>query len=222
MNINIIRGNLFTSKCQTLVNTVNCVGVMGAGIAVEFRLRYPKMYSRYVEICQKKLMDVGQLWLYKSSERWILNFPTKKHWKNPSQVKFLELGLQKFVDTYREKEITSIAFPLLGTQHGGIPQEKSLEIMKNYLERCDLPIEIYIYDPGSTDDIFTDIKYRFLSLKNETIAEITGLKQPYINKVKEAMLDESISSISKLLSIKGIGIATVEKTLLVVKNLQEN
>ncbi|MCT7996269.1 macro domain-containing protein [Laspinema olomoucense] len=217
MNIKVIRGNLFTSNCQTLVNTVNCVGVMGAGIALEFRLRYPKMYSSYVELCQKNLLDVGQLWLYKSSRRWVLNFPTKKHWKNPSQVKFLELGLQKFVDTYRQKEITSIAFPLLGTQHGGIPQEKSLEIMKFYLGQCDLPIEIYIYDPGSTDDIFPDIKSRFLSLKDETIVEITGLKQPYINKVKEALLNDSISSISSLLSVKGIGITTVEKTLLVVK-----
>ncbi|MGL4504005.1 MAG: macro domain-containing protein [Planktothrix sp.] len=216
MNIKVIRGNLFTSHCQTLVNTVNCVGVMGAGIALEFRLRYPKMYSSYVELCQKNLLDVGQLWLYKSSRRWVLNFPTKKHWKNPSQVKFLELGLQKFVDTYRQKEITSIAFPLLGTQHGGIPQEKSLEIMKFYLGQCDLPIEIYIYDPGSTDDIFPDIKSRFLSLKDETIVEITGLKQPYINKVKEALLNDSISSISNLLSVKGIGITTVEKTLLVV------
>jgi O-acetyl-ADP-ribose deacetylase (regulator of RNase III) len=217
MSIKIIRGNLFTSDCQTLVNTVNCVGVMGAGIALEFRLRYPEMYLRYVELCQKKLMDVGKLWLYKSNQRWVLNFPTKKHWRNPSQVKFLELGLQKFVDTYREKKITSIAFPLLGTQHGGIPQEESLEIMKSYLERCELPIQIYIYDPGSPDDIFYDIKYRFLSVEDETIAEITGLKQSYINKVKEAMLDDSISSVSKLLSTKGIGITTVEKIYFLLK-----
>lgn len=216
MSIKIIRGNLFTSNCQTLVNTVNCVGVMGAGIALEFRLRYPQMYSSYVELCQKNLLNVGQLWLYKSSQHWVLNFPTKNHWKNPSQAKFLELGLQKFVDTFREKEITSIAFPLLGTQHGGIPQEKSLQIMKSYLEPCDLPIEIYIYDPGSTDDIFPDIKSRFLSLKDENIAEITGLKQPYINKVKEALLDDSISNLSKLLSIKGIGFTTIEKILLLV------
>lgn len=222
MSIKIIRGNLFTSNCQTLVNTVNCVGVMGAGIALEFRLRYPKMYLSYVELCQQNLMDVGQLCLYKFSHRWVLNFPTKKHWKNPSQVIFLELGLQKFVDTYKEKEITSIAFPLLGTQNGGIPQEESLEIMKSYLERCELPIQIYMYDPDSTDDIFPGIKSRFLSLKDEMIAEITGLKQPYINKVREAMLDDSISSISKLLSIKGIGITTVEKTLLVVKQMKEN
>lgn len=222
MSIKIIRGNLFTSNCQTLVNTVNCVGVMGAGIALEFRLRYPKMYSSYVELCQKNLIDVGQLWLYKSSQRWVLNFPTKKHWKNPSQVKFLELGLEKFVDTYKQKEITSIAFPLLGTQHGGIPQEKSLEIMEHYLEQCDLQIEIYIYDPGSSDDIFPDIKSRFLSLEDETLAEITGLKKTYLNKVKEAMRDDSISSLSKLLSIKGIGITTVEKTLRVIKQMKDN
>ncbi|KYC43042.1 Appr-1-p processing protein [Scytonema hofmannii PCC 7110] len=218
MSLKIIKGNLFTSKCKTVVNTINCVGVMGAGIALEFRLRYPEMYESYVEICKNKLIDIGKLWLYKSEQKWILNFPTKKHWKQPSEVLFLELGLQKFVDTYVEKRITSIAFPLLGTQNGGIPEEKSLEVMKKYLGQCDLPIEIYIYNPDSPDNIFTELKSTFFSLSEEELIEVTGLGKAYLKKVKKVMEDERICSLSRFLSTKGIGVTTVEKTLLLLKN----
>ncbi len=77
MGIKIINGNIFTSKCQTIVNTVNCVGVMGAGMALECRLRYPEMHEKYILLCKDKLIDIGLLWIYKSPEKWILNFPTK-------------------------------------------------------------------------------------------------------------------------------------------------
>lgn len=217
MSLKIIKGNLFTSNCQTLVNTINCVGVMGAGIALEFRLRYPQMYTRYVEICQQKLIDIGKLWLYKSDDHWILNFPTKKHWKKPSKLEFLELGLQKFVDTYREKEIISIAFPLLGTHNGGLPQNESLEIMNRYLGQCELSIEIYIYDPNAPDDIFSNLKIAFLSLSEREIVELTGLGKAYIKKVNQVMLDESICNLSKFLSTEGIGITTVQKSLLLLQ-----
>ena len=222
MRLKIIEGNLFTSKCQTLVNTVNCVGVMGAGIALEFRFRYPQMYTRYVELCTSKLMDVGKLWLYKSSQHWVLNFPTKKHWKKPSEAKFLELGLQKFVDTYIEKEITSIAFPLLGTQNGGIPEDESIEIMKKYLGQCDLPVEIYIYDPNSPDDIFAELKASFLSLSEKELAEMTGLGKTYLKRVNQAMQDDRICSLSRLLSTEGIGVTTVEQVLLLLNSNSEN
>ncbi|MEA5517039.1 macro domain-containing protein [Nodularia sp. UHCC 0506] len=217
MSLKIINGNLFTSNCQTLVNTVNCVGVMGAGISLEFRLRYPEMYARYVKICEQNLMEIGKLWLYKSVQHWVLNFPTKQHWKKPSKLEFLELGLQKFVDTYIEKDIISIAFPLLGTQNGGIPQRESLEIMKRYLGECELPIEIYIYDPNAPDDIFSDLKSVFLSLSDREIIEVTSLGTAYIQKVKQAMQDESICNLSKFLSTKGIGITTVQKSLLLLQ-----
>lgn len=217
MSLDIIKGNLFTSNCQTLVNTVNCVGVMGAGIALEFRLRYPQMYERYVEICNSNLLDIGKLWLYKSEHRWVLNFPTKKHWKRASKIEFLQLGLQKFVDTYKEKGITSIAFPLLGTLNGGIPENKSLEIMTKHLYKCDdIKIEIYIYEPNSPDDIFLNLKARFTSLSEKEIVDLTGLGKTYLARVKEVMQNENICSLSQFLSVKGIGITTVEKTLLVL------
>jgi O-acetyl-ADP-ribose deacetylase (regulator of RNase III) len=140
------KGNLFTSSAQTIVNTVNCVGIMGAGIALEFKYRYPEMYKKYVELCKNNQIQTGRLWLYNKdiNRKWVLNFPTKKDWKHPSKLEYLESGLEKFLKFYKERNITSIAFPLLGAQNGGIDPEQSLTTMKNYLSKCD----IFKTDPG--------------------------------------------------------------------------
>ena len=141
--IQIVKGNIFESETQTIVNTVNCVGVMGKGIALEYKKRYPKMFTRYQELCNLKLIKTGKLWLFKDSDKWILNFPTKDHWRNPSEIDYLKIGLEKFVLTYKEKGITSISFPLLGASNGGIDPDVSLAIMYKYLKECDIPIFIY-------------------------------------------------------------------------------
>lgn len=140
--IKIIKNNVFTCEAQTIVNTVNCVGVMGAGIALEYKRKYPDMFLKYKSICDKKQLEVGKLWLYKTEKKWILNFPTKIHWKNPSEIEYLELGLKKFVEEYKDKGITSIGFPLLGANNGGLSIHDSLEVMVKYLKVCDIPIYI--------------------------------------------------------------------------------
>ena len=144
-NITIINGNIFNTKAQTIVNTVNCVGVMGKGIALVFKLRYPAMFDIYQDFCKQGLIGIGKLWIYKGDARdpWVLNFPTKTHWKLPSEYEYIEKGLQKFVETYKEKGITSIAFPLLGANNGGLDGKKVEELMISYLSQCDIPIEIY-------------------------------------------------------------------------------
>ena len=141
--IEITTGDVFQSNTQTIVNTVNCVGVMGKGIALEYKKRYPAMFARYQELCDLKLIKVGTLWLYKTDDKWILNFPTKDHWRNPSKIEYLELGLTKFVNNYKDKGITSISFPLLGASNGGLDPQVSLEIMYRYLKNCDIPVIIF-------------------------------------------------------------------------------
>ena len=86
------KGNIFDSNSKTLVNTVNCVGVMGKGIALEYKLRYPEMFLNYEKSCEQKELFIGKLQLWKSSDKWILNFPTKIHYKDPSQLVFIEKG----------------------------------------------------------------------------------------------------------------------------------
>jgi O-acetyl-ADP-ribose deacetylase (regulator of RNase III) len=137
-------GNIFDSKAQTLVNTVNCMGVMGKGLALQFKKRYPDMFIAYKKLCQDRLFDIGKLWLYKTDHRWILNFPTKYDWRFPSSEFYLEQGLEKFLETYKQRGIESIAFPLLGASNGGIEPETSLQIMQRYLSCCDIPVTIYL------------------------------------------------------------------------------
>ena len=137
--------NIFDSQCQTIVNTVNCVGVMGKGLALEMKNRYPNMFDKYKEYCDKGYIDIGKLWLYKhSDEKWILNFPTKKHWKNKSEYEYIDEGMKKFVETYKDKGITSIAYPMLGCNNGGLEKDIVLQIMTKHLIKCEnLIVEIY-------------------------------------------------------------------------------
>jgi O-acetyl-ADP-ribose deacetylase (regulator of RNase III) len=214
----IIKGNIFTTKCQTIVNTINCFGVMGAGIAYECRLRYPKMYERYSELCKEKLINIGSLWLYKSDDKWVLNFPTKYHWKYESKPEYLEKGLQKFLDTYKEKGITSIAFPLLGASNGGIAENVSIEIMKKYLEKCDIPIEIYYYDSDAYDDLFLRFKNLWNSIPEHELSKKSGLRIDFVTKIKVALENDNIRSLSRLLTVKGIGEVTLEKSFHFINN----
>lgn len=141
--ITILKGDLFTAETQTIVNTVNCVGAMGKGIALEFKKRYPDMFTKYKDLCDRKLIQIGKLWLYKTPDKWILNFPTKDHWKNNSQPQYLISGLGKFVKTYKERGITSISFPLLGANNGGLDPKLVLDLMTNFLKQVDIPVHIY-------------------------------------------------------------------------------
>lgn len=220
--ITILTGNIFTTKCTTIVNTVNCVGVMGAGIAYECRLRYPEMYEKYQALCKNNLLQIGTLWIYKASDKNILNFPTKTDWKQPSRIEYLEKGLQKFVDTYKEKEITSIAFPLLGASHGGLTQEQSLSTMQRYLSQCDIEIEIWHFDPTATDDIFLNYRQHFLSRSDKELSKSTGIGVSIINKIKEALNNQTINSMSNLLNVKGIGVKTLEKSFKFIKTYENS
>lgn len=211
MSSNIIKGNIFTSNCQTIVNTVNCVGAMGAGIALEYRLRYPDMYDKYTKLCDENRINIGMLWIYKSPDRWILNFPTKRHWKYPSKLTYLDAGLKKFVATYKDKGIQSIAFPLLGADKGGIPQEDSLEIMKSYLDGLDIHVEIYKYAPEAEDDLYEKIKKCLLSQDVGYISKSTGLRKDYVVKLLNAMQSDDIHQLNQLGKVQGIGIKTLEK-----------
>lgn len=145
MIIKIENGNIFESTCQTLVNTVNCVGVMGKGLALEMKNKYPLMFQKYKYYCDNQLFNIKTLWLYKQEkDKWILCFPTKEDWRKPSKIEWVEYGLQHFVETYKEKGITSIAFPMLGCNNGKLKKEDVLPIMEKYLAICDIKVEIYL------------------------------------------------------------------------------
>jgi len=226
--IEIKKGNIFTTNCHTIVNTINTVGIMGAGIAYEFKLRFPEMFEKYKQFCESKQINIGTLWIYKlikydnENYEYILNFPTKQHWKYPTKIEYLEQGLQKFIDTYKQKGILSIAFPLLGASKGGLSEEQSISIMKKYLDKIDIPVEIWYFDPNAKDDLYEEFKDKFLNLDNNTIKEQSKLRIDLINKIKIALERDDINSLSGLLRVKGIGDVSLEKSFNFIKNYEKN
>ena len=220
MSIKYIQGNIFNSKCQSIVNTVNCLGVMGKGIAQVYKLRYPKMFLEYKEHCKKKMIKPGVLWLYGKQDNapWILNFPTKMHWKYPSKIEWIESGLKKFVDTYQQKGITSIAFPLLGTHNGGLDTEQVRFLMNEYLSKCNIDIEIYDYDPNAPDDLFDLFNKSWQLLEENEIKKDTGIQPQYARKITEVINSGEVKSMIGLANYKGIGERTLEKAFNYVLN----
>lgn len=224
MGINFINGNIFNSKCQTVVNTVNCVGVMGKGIAQVYKLRYPTMFEEYKEYCRRKLIKPGILWLYNKHENapWILNFPTKFHWKYSSKIEWIEAGLVKFVESYEKKGIKSIAFPLLGTHNGGLDTQEVKKLMNKHLSKCSIEIEIYDYDPNAKDDLFESFRTRWLSLSAESIKLETGIQPQYAKKITELITMQEVKSMISLANYKGIGEKTLEKAFNYVLNSESS
>jgi O-acetyl-ADP-ribose deacetylase (regulator of RNase III) len=148
--ITYVVGDLFQSPARVLVNAVNTVGVMGKGVAEEFKRCFPDMFAQYQALCDGGQFAVGQLWLYKTPHKWILNFPTKAHWRDPSRLEYVEAGLQKFADSYADQGITSISFPLLGCGAGGLDWPTQVRpLMERYLAALPINAYIHLYVPGN-------------------------------------------------------------------------
>ena len=147
--ITYVNGNLFESPAHVLVNTVNTVGVMGKGVAKEFKRLFPDMFRQYRDLCEQKKFDIGNLFLHKTDNKWILNFPTKKHWRNPSRPEYIEKGLQKFVSSYLDAGIYDLAMPLLGCGHGELDWPTQVgPIVEKYLKNHPVNVFVYSYTPG--------------------------------------------------------------------------
>lgn len=143
--IEILIGDMFKSGSQTLVNTVNCVGVMGKGIAEEFKKRYPEMFLSYKKDCELGRIVPGKLSFYGNlfNKNFIINFPTKNHWKSPTLLKDIEDGLNYFLAHYKAWGITSVAFPPLGCGNGGLTWSVVGPLMYGKLKDLDIPVKIY-------------------------------------------------------------------------------
>jgi O-acetyl-ADP-ribose deacetylase (regulator of RNase III)/uncharacterized protein YwgA len=142
-------GDLFASRAQTLVNTVNCVGVMGKGVALEFKKRFPAMFEDYARRCANKAVRLGEPYLYReASGVMIVNFPTKAHWRSPSRLLDIEHGLDYLVAHSAEWGITSIALPPLGCGNGGLEWSEVGPLI--YRKLRELPIDTEVYAPYGT------------------------------------------------------------------------
>lgn len=150
--LHFLKGNLLDSSAEALVNTVNTVGVMGKGIALQFKEAFPVNNRKYVEACKAGILTVGQLLAVKDhnallGEKLVINFPTKKHWRYPSKYEYIESGLKALAALIIEKDIKSIAVPPLGCGNGGLQWDKVKQLIEVYLGT--LPADIYVYEPNT-------------------------------------------------------------------------
>lgn len=137
-------GDLFASDAQTIVNTVNCVGIMGKGIAAIFKKKYPDMFEEYKRRCDLKQVRLGEPYLHTDLVGTsVVNFPTKNHWRASSRLVDIEAGLDYFTAHYKEWGIKSIAFPPLGCGNGGLDWTTVGPIMYQKLKTLNIPVEIY-------------------------------------------------------------------------------
>ena len=150
--IHFTKGNMMTSSAEALVNTVNTVGVMGKGIALQFKEEFPKNFLAYKVACSSGELTPGKLLITKElnsngEEKIIINFPTKLHWRNPSKYEYITEGLKELTNAISEHNIKSIAIPPLGCGNGGL----DWNIVKGMIEETlkDVVCEIYIYEPNT-------------------------------------------------------------------------
>ena len=145
--IKYVKGNILESDAEALVNPVNCVGVMGAGLAKQFKAKYPEMFDKYKELCKQGKFHGGHIHIYqiKCKRRFIINFATKVHWKDKAKLDYIKFGLGTLVYFLKYTPlIKSSAIPALGCGCGGLNWQDVKEIMEDYLSDINCDIRIYV------------------------------------------------------------------------------
>lgn len=212
MSYQIISGNLFNTEAKALVNTVNCVGVMGKGIALEFRRRFPIMFKEYQRECEEGKYQPGQIKLYQERGKIIINCAIKDHWRNPSKMEWLESCLRNFQKEYQKNQMSSAAFPWMGAQNGRLPFDQIREKMHQYLSGLpDIDIEIYDFDPKAPDPLFRKLEKIANQNKPQKYQELIGLRKDIFNNVINAVQSKQVNSLFMLSSNKIIGERSADK-----------
>ncbi|MHC1740641.1 MAG: macro domain-containing protein [Anaerolineaceae bacterium] len=218
-----IKGNLFNSKAQAYVNTVNCVGAMGKGIALEFRRRYPDMFEQYKKDCLQKKLVPGRIYSYPQPDVLILNFAIKNDWKQPSKVEWVESTLKQFVAWYRNKEIKSVAFPWMGAMNGGIPFEIIQSLTRNYLQNLpDIDIEVYTFDPVAPDPLFEVLKK--ITSSDSALPRLanSGIKLSACQAVILQVNNGSVKGLSRFAENKTLGKTSMDKLYVYLTAYRKN
>ena len=144
-------GDIFAEDVEALVNSVNCVGIMGRGVALQFKRAFSENFKAYEDACKRKDVQPGRMFVFETgqltSPRYIINFPTKRHWRGKSRIEDIETGLKALAQVIRERNIRSIALPPLGSGLGGLDWPEVRGQMQAVLEELD-DLKVVIFEPG--------------------------------------------------------------------------
>ena len=140
------KGNIFEAKAEALVNPVNCVGSMGAGLAKQFASRFPGMLPPYEEACDQNKLQPGGIWVYRAKGVDILNLATKDHWRHESKLEWIDRGIEALADLIETNSYQSVAVPALGCGFGRLKWEDVKYLIKLHLEELDA--NIFVFEPN--------------------------------------------------------------------------
>ena len=148
--IELTRGNILNADVEALVNTVNCVGVMGKGIALQFKKAFPANFKAYEAACRREEIKPGRMFVFETGQivnpRYIINFPTKRHWRNRSRYEDIEAGSRALLAEVRNREIHSVAIPPLGCGLGGLDWHRVRAIIEQAFSK--LPgVQVKLFEP---------------------------------------------------------------------------
>lgn len=185
-------GDILKDESEALVNTVNCVGVMGRGIALQFKDAYPENFKEYAAACEREDVKPGKMLVYETSEltgpRYIINFPTKRHWRGKSRIQDIESGLRGLIEVLREKRIRSIAIPPLGSGLGGLNWADVRPLIERAMQ--ELPdVRVTVYEPKGAPSTETMSHSRNVPKMTPGRAALVEL----INRYLAGLLDPQVS-----------------------------
>ncbi|MEX3743549.1 type II toxin-antitoxin system antitoxin DNA ADP-ribosyl glycohydrolase DarG [Lysinibacillus xylanilyticus] len=178
--IKFVKGNLFDSDAEALVNTVNCVGVMGKGVALEVKKKHPNVYKVYKKACDIGQIKPGKILTVPTENligtQYIVNFPTKRHWRANSKIEDIKLGLPALVQEIKDLKLKSIAIPPLGCGNGGLDWNEVRPIIVDALSKVE-DVDITIYEPQGTNKV-----------------ESNNNSKDYVKKVNKLRAEESATN----------------------------
>ncbi len=211
MSYQEIKGNLFNSRAQAYVNTVNCVGAMGKGIALEFRRRYPAMFDQYKKDCQEKKVVPGRILSYPQGDKLILNFAIKDDWKQPSKIEWIESTLK------------SVAFPWMGAMNGGLPFGLIQSTMREHLKNLsDIEVEVYTFDPDESDELFEALRNIISSGNSFVLRSKVRMKEEQFRDIEWMIKKGTIKSLSRLEERKILGKTSMDNLYFFLSQVAQN
>lgn len=186
-------GNILHADVEAIINTVNCVGVMGRGIALQFKKAYPDNFIAYKKACDLQEVIPGKMFVFETgyniNPKYIINFPTKRHWKGNSKIEDIEIGLVALVKEIQTRNIRSIAIPPLGAGLGGLDWNIVKKIIVQSLSSIENEVDVYIYEPQGAPENDRMVK----SQKTPNMTEGRAILITLINRYLKGLLDPYIT-----------------------------
>jgi O-acetyl-ADP-ribose deacetylase (regulator of RNase III) len=198
--IQLCQGDILSADAEALVNTVNCVGIMGRGIALQFRNAFPENYAVYKTLCDKKQLHPGKMLVFDlnrlENPRFIINFPTKRHWKGNSRIEDIQSGLKALVEEVKTRGIRSIAVPPLGCGLGGLNWREVRPLIEDAFK--ELPsVRTLIYEPAGAPPAKEMVRQKASPKLTVARAALIGLMRRYLAAVMDPFV--SLLEIHKLM-----------------------